>query len=271
MDELLLEELIRRYTTVFLCHPDTPYLHALARLELQLQRNELAVFLQPVVEPLADRVACHRGLREAVRQDFREESVWYLLEPRRRSRPRICTWSRTLGRFEGWCHRVLTRQACDVHNQLQTHAHSELLDTDSSPADEERVLRRAALRAVAEFFDRPFSPADLVVIGSWNIRYQLELTVISGLWVKFTPDERARICRAYEIAQAVTLPDPFPPLQIWAADSPEERIAVLEPVLGYNRTALLNRWKRNRDWLDSLESSRELRELLAEAGDAPEP
>jgi hypothetical protein len=212
-----------------------------AHLDPQSLQTELAVLLMPVVEPLARDAALRAGLADA--DYFAAGVTWDLIAPRpQAARPRICEWNPTEGRFGAWARTVLHHLALDAQRRLNRAVP---LDDCDPPQRASGTAFHALFSAV---LDTPFPPEDLARMEQWGPRDRLELTLLSGFWVKFLFDPAVwdRVLREYEADRGVTLPVPFPPLAFLTAATVGERVARLAPALGYNGdAALLRRWYRD--------------------------
>jgi DNA-directed RNA polymerase specialized sigma24 family protein len=211
----------------------------------------LAELLAPEVRRLAREAA--RGGTRTDRDEFVDESVTFVVAPRKKSPPRVCQYRAEAGPLEPWLRELLKngwRDKCRARAR-GLPVYSDMCDAQAPPVldwpDE------------PEEFIRIFSPGDLERIGLWKAAQRVELLCLAGLWRKVTDRLWESSLLEYEAKRGLTLPRPIPPPSFVLHGDPKSRTQLLARALFLPTTNLLSQhWNRWQHRLGELDFVREL-------------
>jgi DNA-directed RNA polymerase specialized sigma24 family protein len=196
--------------------------------------NALAVLLNPLVIRIARMVA--RGMGQGDRDDFVEEAVNLVVEPREQSLPRICSYRPEDSTLQTWLSVVLGNLW-----RSRRRAHRPTCSLSGDVLCEEPLLG-----ASDSLFQEPFSKQDLETLVQWQIHWRVELLCLSGLWVKVSAADWKSWLEEYESIAGNSLGRPFPPSEFLVHDDHAARMAPLARALGIPKGRLIQHWHRAR-------------------------
>jgi hypothetical protein len=209
-----------------------------------------------LVHRIAAQVA--RGGNCTQQNDFIDESLTLLFEPRGDGTTRLSRYDPHKGKIEPWLAVTLRNL---WRSRLRT-GRRRPITMDPSTLSSYAAPQIPWDQAMDQLGCR-FSEIDQARIDAWTPALRVELLAISGLCVKYQNDaDDARwehyICEAEEVFQT-DLPRPFPPVPVSERQQPSDRIRSIADILGILPNTLSQRWKRNQKLLETLDFIRDLR------------
>jgi hypothetical protein len=187
----------------------------------------LAEVLTPIVSSIARRVA--RNLSEQDRRDFEDSALGIFLEPRPKSRPRICAFVPSDHPWNSWFRTILD----NVRKDHLRRRKPPLQQLEVNEGSQNEVLLAFDTMDMKEALSRRFAEVDLVLLGNWEPRHRIELLCLSGLWLKVPPLLWNQWVHDYEKYRGRELMRPFPPPEFLTLEEPKERMDPLARWLFY--------------------------------------